>query len=68
MNPTPTDYKSERKLRGTQETVAVQLGVTRETIARRETGTQPINREAWLALNALPKPSKKRLRHPTKLD
>lgn len=49
------DYKSERERRGTQEEVAALLGVSRVTIARRETGTRPVIREAWLALLALPK-------------
>jgi len=51
----PTDYKSQRELRGTQAAVAVLLGVNRVTIARRETGEQVITKEAWLALNRLPK-------------
>ena len=50
-----TNYKSERKMRGTQETVAEQLGVNRVTIARRETGDAVVTKEAWLALLALPK-------------
>lgn len=53
-----TDYKIERKLRGTQSTVAVKLGVNRVTVARRETGEQVITTEAWLALLALPKKHK----------
>jgi transcriptional regulator with XRE-family HTH domain len=48
-------YKSEREKRGTQAEVAALLGVSRVTIARRETGTRPVIREAWLALLALPK-------------
>ena len=52
---TPTDYKTQRELRGTQAAVANSLGVNRVTIARRETGEQVITREAWLALNKLPK-------------
>lgn len=52
---TNTDYKTEREMRGTQEEVAALLGVSRVTIARRETGTRPVIREAWIALLALPK-------------
>lgn len=52
---TPEKYKAERELRGTQEQVAAKLGVTRVSLARRETGTRPILREAWLALLSLPK-------------
>lgn len=55
----PTDYKSQRELRGTQASVAALLGVNRVTIARRETGEQVITTEAWLALLALPKKRKK---------
>jgi transcriptional regulator with XRE-family HTH domain len=51
----PLEYKAERERRGTQEDVAALLGVSRVTIARRETGTRPVIREAWLALLALPK-------------
>lgn len=56
----PTDYKVQRKLRGTQASVAELLGVNRVTIARRETGDQIITQEAWLALLALPKKRKKK--------
>lgn len=52
---TAAEYKAERERRGTQEEVAALLGVSRVTIARRETGTRPVIREAWLALLALPK-------------
>lgn len=52
---TSSAYKAERERRGTQEEVAAALGVSRVTIARRETGTRPVIREAWLALLALPK-------------
>ena len=51
---TATEYRAARKKRGTQHAVAVALGVHQVTIARRETGAQPINREAALALLALP--------------
>ncbi len=51
----PAEYKAEREKRGTQKEVASLLGVSRVTIARRETGTRPVIREAWLALLALQK-------------
>ena len=51
---TPDKYKSERQKRGTQTEVAKLLGVQRGAVARRETGTRPITREAWLALISLP--------------
>jgi hypothetical protein len=54
---TATEYRAERRKRGTQHAVASALGVHQVTIARRETGAQPINREAELALLALPKKS-----------
>jgi len=49
----PKTYKATRESRGTQAEVAAFLGVARETIARRETGTDRITREAALALEAL---------------
>jgi hypothetical protein len=52
---TASEYKAERERRGTQEEVAALLGVSRVTVARRETGARPVIREAWLALLALPK-------------
>jgi hypothetical protein len=52
---TADDYKAERERRGTQEEVAAALSVSRVAVARRETGTRPVSREAWLALLALPK-------------
>lgn len=55
-------YKTERAKRGTQESVAAQLGVNRVTVAKREAGMQPITREAWLALLALPKTKARALR------
>ena len=48
-------YKTERERRGTQAEVAAALGVSRVAVARRETGTRPVSREAWLALLSLPK-------------
>ncbi len=57
---TSDNYKSERKLRGTQAEVAALLGVHQETISRRETGGE-ITREVWLALLSLPKKRKSRV-------
>ena len=57
---TADEYKTERKLRGTQTSVAALLGVTQVTMARRETGVSPVTRETWLALLALPKKRKAR--------
>ncbi len=57
---TPTEYKSERQRRGSQQKVSVLLGVHRVTVAKREAGMEPISREAWLALCSLPLPRKKR--------
>ena len=57
--PTKEDYAAARRLRGTQEQVAGFLDVDRTTIAKRETGTLPVSREAWLAINALPLPKEK---------
>lgn len=56
---TPYNYKTERKLRGTQASVASQLGVRQATISDRENGSSPITHEAWLALLSLPKKRKK---------
>ena len=36
----PQQYKAEREKRGTQEQVAAKLGVSRITLARRETGVR----------------------------
>jgi hypothetical protein len=55
------EYKLERKLRGTQVSVAAQLGVTQATMSLRESGTSPITREMMLAICALPKPRKKKV-------
>ena len=52
------DYQEQRKLRGTQASVAAQLEVHQVTIARRETGALPVTKEAWLALLSLPKKRK----------
>lgn len=53
---TPAQYKEARVARGTQAQVAALLGISRETLARRETGTDryPITTEAVLAIQALP--------------
>ena len=56
------DYKTEREKRGTQAEVAALLGVSRVSIARRETGARPVTREAWIALYSLPKKRKRALR------
>lgn len=47
-------YREERIKRGSQSAVAKALGVTQNTISRRETGSVPVTREAWLSLRALP--------------
>lgn len=52
-----TEYKERRKLLGTQKHVAGLLGVSRETIARRESKNQEIEREAELAIMSLPVPA-----------
>ena len=51
----PQQYKAEREKRGTQEQVAAKLGVSRITLARRETGARPVSRECFLALLSLQK-------------
>lgn len=56
---TRQEYKAERQLRGTQGSVASQLGVRRATVADREGGKTPVNQEASLALCALPKKRKR---------
>jgi len=57
----PINYKNQRQLRGTQESVAAQLGVHPQTIAKRERGAPdaPITREAWLAMLSLTKKRKR---------
>lgn len=56
----PDEYKAQRTRRGTQESVAAQLAVHAQTIAKRERGAAdaPITREAELALLSLPKKRK----------
>lgn len=59
---TPTDYQAKRIALGyTQAALAEALGISRETVTRREAGDprNPISREAGLALSALPKAKKK---------
>jgi transcriptional regulator with XRE-family HTH domain len=51
----PEQYKAEREKRGTQAEVAGKLGVSRITLARRETGTRPVSKECFIALLSLPK-------------
>ena len=50
----PAKYKSKREQLGlTQAGLASLLGVTRETVNRRESGEQPIPHEAALAISSL---------------
>lgn len=49
----PADYKAARERLGTQAEVAALLGLSRVTVARRETGALPITTEAALAIDAL---------------
>lgn len=58
---TSAEYKEARQLRGTQAEIAELLGVRQATISDRERGGE-ITREAWLALNMLPRKRKARLR------
>ena len=56
----PSEYKHERQRRGlTQAALAAQLGIPRESVSRRENGTQKITEEAALAIQALPIPRKR---------
>ena len=53
---TPAAYKQERQRRGlTQAALARLLGVTRETVNRRESGRDRITAEAALAIRGLVK-------------
>lgn len=54
------EYKAAREARGTQAAVALRLGVSRVTVARRETGTLPVTQEAMLALLSLPLPRRRK--------
>lgn len=48
-----SQYRSERQRRGTQQKVAMLLGVDYRTIQRRESGEIAVTTEAALALRAL---------------
>jgi len=51
---THTEYRSIRAALGlTQAEIAKELGVSRETINRRESGEQPITKEAGMSLHLL---------------
>lgn len=50
----PKHYKYERQKRGSQRAVAERLKIHRQTIAKRETGENPISLEAEIALLSLP--------------
>jgi len=54
MKLTASQYRYDRKLRGTQTAVADALGIRRVTIMRRETARSAVTREAMLALLTLP--------------
>jgi len=57
---TAAGYKSEREQRElTQQELAALIGISRVSVARRETGEQPISREAELAILSLPRKRKK---------
>lgn len=57
---TPGEYKQLRKERGlTQAALAALLGVSRETIVRRESGALTVTEEAALAIQSLPKSRKR---------
>lgn len=51
----PAEYRSARQQRGTQQGVALALGVDYHTIQRRESGEIKITREAEIALMSLRK-------------
>jgi len=55
MKLTASQYRYDRKLRGTQTSVAEALGISRVTIMRRETFRTTVTREAMIALLTLPK-------------
>ena len=58
----PANYQTQRQLRGTQLSVAAQLGIDPQTISRRERGEIEVTRESWLALLSLPKKRKRPLK------
>jgi DNA-binding XRE family transcriptional regulator len=62
---TPAQYRKHREQLGlTQVGLAAVLGVTRETVNKREAGTQRIIEEMSIALRALPRAKEKRARGP----
>ena len=53
----PAQYKAKREQLGlTQAGLAALLGIPREAVVRRETGTQRITEEAAIALRSFPRP------------
>lgn len=56
----PDEYETTRKLVGTQQYAADQLGVTRQLISAREKGTARITEEAAIAIRHLARSAKKR--------
>ena len=51
---TPAQYRRQRERLGlTQAELAARLGVTRETVTRRETGKKPITGEAEMAIKSI---------------
>jgi DNA-binding transcriptional regulator YiaG len=50
---TAAEYKKIRESLGDQVRVAELLGVTKNTVSRRETGESPVDREAELAIRCL---------------
>ena len=61
---TPTEYKQERRKRSlTQAALAALLGITRETVNRRENGHDKISEEAALALRSIPSPNDHKTPH-----
>lgn len=62
---TPDQYKRLRKKIGTQAEAATKLGVTRETINKREAGSMLITTEAAAALSQL---SKRKTRKPKTVE
>jgi DNA-binding XRE family transcriptional regulator len=56
----PEEYKSTREMVGTQQQVADLLGVSRPTIARRESPAGRITEEAAIAIRELSRTTKPR--------
>jgi DNA-binding XRE family transcriptional regulator len=52
---TPPEYKALRQQLGSQHAVAALLGVSRPTIARRESSKGKINKEAEIAIKQITK-------------